>query len=142
MCTAPPSRDLEKVIESPWLPRATVAPTLEHPRGSPEREHVKDKTVMQQHVDFFDLNGDGWLTMLETYQSFRLLGYNVVSSIAAMFVINFSFSFFTQDSWIPDPYFRVNLKNIHGGKHGSDTGVYDKQYVALQCIADVDAVCR
>lgn len=28
---------------------------------------------------------------------------------------------------MPDPFFRVNIKNIHKTKHGSDTGVYDKE---------------
>lgn len=105
------------------MPRANTAPSIEQPQGSPERVQSNDQSVIQQHVDYFDLNGDGIITMLETYRSFRRLRYNIMSSFAAMLVINLSFSYFTLDTWIPDPTFNIYVKNIHAGKHGSDSGM-------------------
>jgi peroxygenase len=28
---------------------------------------------------------------------------------------------------LPDPFFRIYLKNVHKDKHGSDTGTYDHE---------------
>lgn len=34
-------------------------------------------------------------------------------------------SYVTCPSMLPDPFFRIWVKNIHKAKHGSDTGAYD-----------------
>jgi len=80
----PPPVDLDKYISQPWLPRACAAVSREMPHGSPERANEKTKTVMQQHADFFDLNKDGILTIPETFNSFRMLGFNYFVCILAV----------------------------------------------------------
>lgn len=42
-------------------------------------------------------------------------------------VIHFFFSWFTAPGVLPDPFFRVFIKNGHRSKHGSDTAVYDSE---------------
>lgn len=52
--------DLDKIIPKPWLPRANNTPTLDYPSGLAETDQMKKflngegRTVLQQHVDFFD----------------------------------------------------------------------------------------
>lgn len=42
-------------------------------------------------------------------------------------VIHLFLGWITQDSWIPDPFFTVNLKRIDRALHGSDSKVYDQK---------------
>lgn len=125
----PVHTDLEKYIDQPYVARACAAVSIEHPHGSEMRKNKTQKSVLQQHCDFFDTNNDGVLTPVETYTGFRRIGFNWLSAFIAAFCIHFSTSYGTGSSSWPDPYFRIELKNIHRGKHGSDSGVYDEQYV-------------
>ncbi len=88
-----------------------------------------DKTVLQQHCLFWDRDGDGVVWPQDTYIGFRELGFNIVLSIAAIFIIHFGFSYPSTlyHSWFPDPLFRVFLNGIHKCKHGGDTGTYDNE---------------
>lgn len=64
---------------------------------------------------------------VDTFWGFYRLGFGVILSIAAVFIIHSNFSYPTQSSYIPDPLFRVYLDNIHKDKHGSSSGTYDNE---------------
>merc|ERR1712093_530907 len=76
--------------------------------------------VLQQHIIFWDRNGDGVITPIDTYIGFRELGFNIFFSLIAVVVINLNFSLPTRlaHSWIPDPLFRVYVDSIHKSMHG------------------------
>ena len=83
--------------------------------------------MLQQHVDFFDENGDGAITPLETYRGFRALGFGFLFSLLSALGIHLGLSYPTVDGWLPDLLFRIYPKNIHKGKHGSDSGTLDNE---------------
>jgi peroxygenase len=64
---------------------------------------------------------------LDTYRGFRALGFNILLSLFSVVVIHFNFSYPTVPGHLPDPFFRIYLKNIHKDKHGSDSGTYDSE---------------
>lgn len=63
----------------------------------------------------------------DTYLGFRRIGFNMLLSAYAMFVIHAFLAYPSQDNWIPDPRLPIMTKNIHRDKHGSDSMVYDKE---------------
>lgn len=125
----PPARHLEeKGIPEPGVGRATEAITIDHPHGSDiSGKKNANRSVMQKHVDFFDRNGDGIITMPDTFIGFRRIGFNWFFCVLAMLFIHGGFSFFTCPHYIPDPFMRIYTKNIHRAKHGSDQEVYDQE---------------
>ncbi|KAF9103325.1 hypothetical protein BGX27_010623 [Mortierella sp. AM989] len=114
----------------PGTARANIAATPTHPNGT-----VKDnwagrhshETVLQQHCDFFDRDGDGIIWPIDTFRGFRTLGFNLLLSLLAVFIIHSNFSYPTAPSWMPDPFFRIWIHRIHKDKHGSDSGTYDAE---------------
>ncbi|BGP51369.1 hypothetical protein JCM10450v2_007307 [Rhodotorula kratochvilovae] len=122
--------DLDQRIAQPWVPRANIAATPEHPYGTTVGGYAelhKDEPVLKQHVAFFDKDRDNILWPLDTWRGFREMGYSFFWCTFAMSVIHFFFSWFTAPGFLPDPFFRIFLKNGHRSKHGSDTGVYDSE---------------
>lgn len=117
-------KNLDEFIKNPGEPRTSQVVDKEHPNQGPRRS---DQTVLQQHVEFFDRDNDGIINTWDTFYGFRELGFNILFSLFAVPVIHFFLSFPTQDSWIPDPLFRIYVKNIHHGKHGSDQEVYNSE---------------
>ena len=85
------------------------------------------QTVLQQHCDFFDADKDGVVWPLDTFRGFYALGFGFLLSVFAVFLVHVNFSYPTCPGWVPDPFFRVYLDNIHKAKHGSDTGTYDNE---------------
>ncbi|KAL7789023.1 Caleosin domain-containing protein [Trichoderma ceciliae] len=112
------------------ISRANVAASYDHPEGTQEgnwaNEH-QNQTVLQQHCDFFDQDKDGIIWPLDTFRGFHTLGFNVLLCLLSAFIIHVNFSYPTVTGYLPDPLFRIHLKNIHKDKHGSDSGTYDTE---------------
>ena len=79
------------------------------------------RTPLQKHVDFFDSDHDGKITLLETYLGLRRLGLGAARSAVFGGVINAALG--SSTSRIPS--LTVDADHISAGKHASDTGVYD-----------------
>lgn len=123
----PPPLGLDQKIPQPGVPRANKAISAENLKGSSPSLAREDYTVLQQHCDFFDRDNDGVMWPWDTYIGFRRLGFGRILSTIAVPFIHGSFSYPTSPSILPDPFFRIWLKNIHRGKHGSDSEVYDTE---------------
>lgn len=122
--------DYSKGLKNAGVPRATIAATSENPHGTTKDHYASahhHETVLQQHCAFFDRDKDGVLWPSDTYIGFRRIGYNILISLFAAFIIHVNFSYPTSHSILPDPFFRIWLDNIHKAKHGSDTDTYDSE---------------
>lgn len=84
-------------------------------------------TVLQMHLKFWDRGDKNFLWPSDIYVGFRKLGFNQLISALALLIIHGTFSYWSGDSWIPDPAFRIWFKNVHRTKHGSDSEVYDTE---------------
>jgi peroxygenase len=94
------------------------------PARSPRRggfPNSGSRTALQKHVDFFDTDRDGKITLLETYQGLRRLGLGAARSAVFGGVINAALGSSTSRA----PSLTVDASHINAGKHASDTGVYD-----------------
>lgn len=65
------------------------------------------------------------ISPVDTFKGFRDLGFSFVNCVIAAIFINGFMSYPTGSSWVPDPLFRINLRNIHRAKHGSDSEAFD-----------------
>ncbi|TNY19509.1 Caleosin related protein-domain-containing protein [Rhodotorula diobovata] len=115
-------------LTEPYVPRANIAATPEHPDGTVEGGWAKKhehESVLQQHVHWWDPDHDGVIWPWDTFSGFHQLGFALFWCILSVFIIHPGFSWFTNESWIPNPLMPINVKHIHRAKHGSDAGVYD-----------------
>ncbi|KAL5120837.1 hypothetical protein ACEQ8H_001318 [Pleosporales sp. CAS-2024a] len=130
------------VHRQPWIPpkdsklihpgvaRANLAATHDKPYGTQDNDWAAKhahQTVLQQHVDFFDQDRDGVISPRDTFIGFHRLGFGVVLSVLAAFIIHINFSYPTCKTVLPDPLFRIQVVNMHRTKHGGDTGAYDNE---------------
>ena len=79
-----------------------------------------ERTALQKHADFFDVDGDGLIEWSETYARCRALGFSTVTASGLASAINLALGQTTGGStWT------IDTANIEAGIHGSDTGIYD-----------------
>ncbi|RPB23237.1 Caleosin-domain-containing protein [Terfezia boudieri ATCC MYA-4762] len=126
----PKEAERGKGLVAAGVPRVNVAASVENPYGTSKDDYAlkhSHETVLQQHVAFFDRDKDGIIWPQDTYIGFRRLGFNILVSHFAAFVIHLNLSFRTVPGVLPDPLFRIWLDNIHKTKHGSDTNTYDSE---------------
>ncbi|KAK4703548.1 peroxygenase, partial [Phenoliferia sp. Uapishka_3] len=121
---------LDQKLSQPYIPRANLAVSTESPDGTTAKGWARKHQAMstlEQHVLFFNPSLDGVIWPLDTWRGFHRLGYNAFWCLISVLIIHSGFSYFTGNSWIPDPLFRIQIPNIHRAKHGSDTGAYDTE---------------
>lgn len=74
---------------------------------------------LQRHVDYFDGNRDGMITIKETRQGLRDLGIGPIQSFFSSLVINLGLAGKTGHKT------EIEVANIHKAKHDSDTDIYN-----------------
>jgi peroxygenase len=119
----------DKLID-PGTARASIAADAQHPHGTTEddwAETHKTQTVVQQHCQYFDRDGDGIIWPHDTFIACRKWGWGILLSALATFIINVNLSYPTLPGWLPDPFFRIYINNVHKAKHGSDSMSFDNE---------------
>ena len=113
------------------IARANIAASAECPHGTTTQDNYASRhqhqTVLQQHCSFFDRDHDGIIWPTDTWTGFRSLGFNVLISAFATYIIHVALSYPTCKSLLPDLRFRIYLDAVHRDKHGSDSMSYDAE---------------
>ncbi len=122
----------QATLEEPSTPTTPPKDTVhysEHAYVQAPSSH-QAMTALQKHVHFFDRDNDGFITLSNTYDGLRALGFGSVTSSGMAVAINGALGPATGARWYAP--FTLNIGLIHHGKHGSDTGVYDAEghYIA------------
>jgi peroxygenase len=138
-------------LVDPGTARANLAPSLESPNGTTKDDWAgrhKHQTVclmamfsdwpnfsidwpcrqvIQQHVAFFDPDGDGVIWPIDTWCGFRKMGFSWPIAAFGTFIIHVALSYPTTDSLLPDPFFRIFTRYLHRDKHGSSSMTFDNE---------------
>ncbi|KAL6861710.1 hypothetical protein ACP4OV_017410 [Aristida adscensionis] len=82
-------------------------------------------TDLQHHVEFFDKNKDGIITLTESIQRFMAIGMDPVSATSTATATHTTFGpLTTPPGKLPST--NIHVSHIHGAIHASDTGAYDR----------------
>ncbi|KIO25540.1 hypothetical protein M407DRAFT_75562 [Tulasnella calospora MUT 4182] len=87
----------------------------------------ENPTAIQRHVAWWDRDNDGVIWPSDVYHGFRALGFGIFLSVSGMALICLAMSYVSGSTWFPDWAFRIWIRGIHRGKHGSDSNVYTKK---------------
>ena len=83
----------------------------------------KPLTVLQRHVSYFDTDGDGEITMAQTFRGLRGVGVGTLTSVGLTLLINLFLGYLTHGK----PSLVVSVRDIARGKHPFDTGSFDER---------------
>jgi len=110
-------------------PTSTSAPTsdsvstpvdsYEGPRPQPGKHQT---TALAKHVGFFDVNGNGKITVSESRERLGELGVDGLSGYAGAAAVNFVIASMVAGY----PALTIDLSQIQKSKHDSDSDVFDK----------------
>ena len=102
---------------------STTVDTFERVGDARSNTATPKLSALQKHVMFFDQDGDGKITVGETFDGLRELGFGYTRSSAFAFAINAGLGVATGAPWYSP--LTVDIENIAKGKHDSDTDIYD-----------------
>ncbi|KAI8147884.1 Caleosin related protein-domain-containing protein [Fennellomyces sp. T-0311] len=86
-----------------------------------------ENTAIRKHSKFWDRKNKGYITPIDTAAGFMNLGYGVVFSLTIGTFMGIFLAYATQDSWIPDPRCRINVRKLTSpAKRHSNSRVYDE----------------
>jgi peroxygenase len=80
-----------------------------------------ERTALQKHSDFFDINGDNYVSPGESYKRMKELGLSTASASFFSYTISL-IGPFTNPKWYAP--FSINLKYIARGQHTSATRIF------------------
>lgn len=113
--TAPPAKTEDTLQTS--AQSATRNPAV------PAIAGFEQLTPLQRHVKFFEQTGDNIVTLAETTQAFKKLGFGSIAAASSALFFNTAFGPLTSGSATLD----IDLRHVERGKHPSSTGIYDQQ---------------
>ena len=93
---------------------------------------TEDRTALQKHLDFFDQNKDGYVTVSESARGLSSLGIPSYKAWPGAFVVNSVIGTMTYGY----PSTTIDTSRIARAKHEGDTGVYDTQGKFVQAKFD------
>lgn len=114
----------------PGTARATMAASNEAPNGTVEGGWTKnhqDKTVVQQHVAYWDTDNDGVIWPWDTYAGCRRWGWSPPLALLTAVLIHLNLSYATVRGLLPDAFCRIYVARLHKNKHGSDSMSFDNE---------------
>ena len=80
-------------------------------------------TVLERHVSYFDTDGDGQITMAQTFRGLRGIGVGTVISLLLTLLINSFLGYLTHGK----PSLSISVRDIARGKHPYDTGSFNER---------------
>lgn len=83
------------------------------------------KTAVQRHCAFYDRDCDGIISLKDTFQSLRALGFNLILCLGGTLLIHLTMSYQTSPTWIPSIWMPIYLERVNRCQHGSSTKAYD-----------------
>ncbi len=122
--TTSPRFDLARPV-TPAAPSTTASgstqpvDTYEGPSTSPGKFQTN---ALAKHVGFFDVNGNGKITVSESRERLGALGVDGIQGYAGAAAVNFVIASMVAGY----PAFTIDLSQIQKSKHDSDSDIFDK----------------
>ena len=104
---------------SPTASSMTPVDTFEGPRPAPGKFQTN---ALAKHVGFFDVNGNGKITVGESKERLAALGVDGIQGYAGAAAVNFVIASMVAGY----PALTIDLSQIQKSKHDSDSDIFDK----------------